>query len=130
MRVASRLRPFDPQNLQRAHDVLLVAAHLQPAACDRVLGDGAVFRGARERLDVAGEDDVRRFRETVRRLQRAWSWGEGPAVLLVHGWGGHAAQFQSFVEPLVRAGFRAIAFDAPSHGSSGAPPRHAPVDVL
>ncbi len=52
----------------------------------------------------------------------AWSWGEGPAVLLVHGWGGHSAQFQSFVEPLVRAGLRAIAFDAPSHGASGASP--------
>ena len=53
----------------------------------------------------------------------AWSWGEGPSVLLVHGWGGHAAQFQSFVEPLVRAGYRAVAFDAPSHGASG-PSRH------
>ncbi len=53
----------------------------------------------------------------------AWSWGEGPAVLLVHGWGGLASQFQSFVEPLVRAGYRAIAFDAPSHGASG-PSRH------
>ncbi|HEX6098280.1 MAG TPA: alpha/beta fold hydrolase [Thermoanaerobaculia bacterium] len=52
-----------------------------------------------------------------------WSWGEGPAVLLVHGWGGFAAQFQSFVEPLVRAGYRAVAFDAPSHGASG-PSRH------
>jgi pimeloyl-ACP methyl ester carboxylesterase len=53
----------------------------------------------------------------------AWSWGEGPAVLFVHGWGGLASQFQSFVEPLVRAGYRAIAFDAPSHGASG-PSRH------
>jgi pimeloyl-ACP methyl ester carboxylesterase len=53
----------------------------------------------------------------------AWSWGEGPTVLCIHGWGGHAAQFQSFVEPLVRAGYRAVAFDAPSHGASG-PSRH------
>jgi pimeloyl-ACP methyl ester carboxylesterase len=52
----------------------------------------------------------------------AWSWGDAkaPAVLLMHGWGGNAAQMASFVEPLVRAGYRAIAFDAPAHGSSEA----------
>ena len=48
----------------------------------------------------------------------AWSWGAGPTVILMHGWGGYGAQMQSFVEPLVRAGFRAVAFDAPSHGAS------------
>lgn len=48
-----------------------------------------------------------------------WSWGEGPTVILMHGWGGLAAQLESFVEPLVRAGYRAVAFDAPSHGASG-----------
>lgn len=48
----------------------------------------------------------------------AWSWGAGPSVLLMHGWGGFAAQMQAFVEPLVRAGLRAVAFDALSHGAS------------
>lgn len=49
----------------------------------------------------------------------AWSWGEGPAILLMHGWGGSAAQFESFIEPLVRAGHRVVAFDGPAHGQSG-----------
>lgn len=48
----------------------------------------------------------------------AWTWGEGPTILLVHGWGGRAAQMRSFVGPAVRAGFRVVAFDAPGHGSS------------
>jgi pimeloyl-ACP methyl ester carboxylesterase len=48
-----------------------------------------------------------------------WRWGSGPTVLLMHGWGGYAAQMQPFVEPLVRAGHRVILFDAPSHGESG-----------
>lgn len=48
-----------------------------------------------------------------------WTWGDGPAVLLVHGWGGFGAQLESFVRPLVAQGFRAIAFDAPAHGASG-----------
>ncbi|QNK03156.1 alpha/beta fold hydrolase [Dyella telluris] len=51
----------------------------------------------------------------------AWAWGdEGPTVILLHGWGGHAAQLQTFVLPLREAGFRVMAFDAPSHGDSAA----------
>jgi pimeloyl-ACP methyl ester carboxylesterase len=49
----------------------------------------------------------------------AWSWGDGPTVLLVHGWGGRGAQMRSFVPPLVAAGYRAVAFDGPAHGYSG-----------
>jgi pimeloyl-ACP methyl ester carboxylesterase len=45
-------------------------------------------------------------------------WGAGPAVYLVHGWGGHAGQFAAFVVPLVARGYRVVAFDAPSHGRS------------
>lgn len=50
----------------------------------------------------------------------AWSWGGGPAVVFMHGWGGYGAQIESFVGPLVARGFRAVTFDAPSHGLSGA----------
>lgn len=49
---------------------------------------------------------------------RAWSWGAGPAVLLVHGWGGYGAQLASFVPALEAAGYRAIAIDGPAHGAS------------
>ena len=48
-----------------------------------------------------------------------WSFGQGPAVLLAHGWSGHAAQFDAWIEPLVAAGYRAVLFDAPAHGASG-----------
>jgi pimeloyl-ACP methyl ester carboxylesterase len=47
-----------------------------------------------------------------------WDWGEGPTVLLVHGWNGCAAQMSRFVEPLVRAGYYVAALDLPAHGSS------------
>lgn len=49
---------------------------------------------------------------------RLWSWGEGPTVLLVHGWEGRGSQMGAFAEPLVSAGYRAVAFDAPGHGAS------------
>ena len=50
-----------------------------------------------------------------------WRWGsiDSPAVLLAHGWGGYAAQLRAFVFPLLRAGFRVIAYDQPAHGISG-----------
>jgi hypothetical protein len=46
------------------------------------------------------------------------SWGDGPAVYLVHGWGGCRAHLGVFVKPLVEAGHRVIAFDLPSHNDS------------
>jgi pimeloyl-ACP methyl ester carboxylesterase len=49
---------------------------------------------------------------------RAWDWGEGPTVLLVHGWNGDAAQMTPFVKPLVDAGFYVVAFDHLGHGLS------------
>lgn len=47
-----------------------------------------------------------------------WTWGHGPAVLLVHGWGGRGAQLASFVPPLVAQGYSVMTFDAPGHGTS------------
>jgi pimeloyl-ACP methyl ester carboxylesterase len=48
-----------------------------------------------------------------------WKWGEGPAVMLLHGWGGSGAQFVPFVEPLVAAGFSVVTYDNPAHRHSG-----------
>ena len=36
------------------------------------------------------------------------AWGEGPTVLLVHGWGGHAGQMTPLVDSVVAAGHRAV----------------------
>jgi pimeloyl-ACP methyl ester carboxylesterase len=46
------------------------------------------------------------------------TWGDaaGSLALLMHGWGGHRGQLTPFVEPLLAAGFRVAAFDAPAHG--------------
>ncbi len=49
---------------------------------------------------------------------RGRCWGDGPGVLMVHGWDGRGSQFHRLVEPIVAAGYRAIAFDAPAHGES------------
>jgi pimeloyl-ACP methyl ester carboxylesterase len=56
--------------------------------------------------------------ESLGAVVRGHAWGTGPAVYLVHGWGGRGSQLASYVEPLVEAGFRAVMFDAPAHGDS------------
>jgi pimeloyl-ACP methyl ester carboxylesterase len=48
----------------------------------------------------------------------AFYWGEGPTVMLVHGWGGYGLQLGEFINPLLAAGYRVLAFDAPAHGST------------
>jgi len=63
-------------------------------------------RGGRFTLAVEGRRVVGR------------AWGEGPTVLLVHGWGGHSGQLTPFVDPAVAAGFRVVALDLPGHGES------------
>jgi pimeloyl-ACP methyl ester carboxylesterase len=56
----------------------------------------------------AGEDDF-----TI------WRWGENaPYVILLHGWGSHAARFGNFIAPLRAAGYSVVGIDAPAHGAS------------
>ena len=66
------------------------------------LDTGAPFLVAHDGLELAG-----------------WSWGSGPAVLLMHGWGSRAGRFRLFVPELQARGFRVIAFDGPGHGRTG-----------
>lgn len=54
---------------------------------------------------------------------QAWYWGDGPVVLLVHGWNGRGNQLCNFIDPLIKAGYRVLSFDAPGHGLS--PGKHA-----
>jgi pimeloyl-ACP methyl ester carboxylesterase len=80
---------------------------LTPPRSRRPAAEIALLATARARpLGVAG-----------RRVE-TWTWGAGPSVLLVHGWGGRGAQLGAFVDPLVAQGFSAVAFDAPGHGAS------------
>lgn len=50
-------------------------------------------------------------------------------VLLVHGWTGDAGSMTGFVEPLLAAGFRVVAFDLPGHGASTGRELNIPLGV-
>ncbi len=100
---------------------LRAAARVSPDLAARAAG--ALFRlPPRHRTSEA----ERRFLATARRrfLQTGagrvavWSWGEGPPILLVHGWGSRGVRLSSFIAPVIAAGRRAVTFDAPGHGES------------
>lgn len=59
------------------------------------------------------------------RTVRGWTWGQGPVVYLVHGWGGTLEQLTPLVGPLLDRGMQVVAFDGLSHGRSD-PGAHGP----
>jgi len=48
----------------------------------------------------------------------ALSWGQGPVVILVHGWEGRSTQMAPMAKALANQGFQAIALDYTGHGLS------------
>jgi pimeloyl-ACP methyl ester carboxylesterase len=50
---------------------------------------------------------------------QAWRWGEGPAVLVVHGWEDDHHCFDAIIAALVKRGQAVLALDLPAHGKSG-----------
>ena len=86
-------------------------------------GAERVFSSPRQHRESETERTARHkgttfhFKSNGLRL-RGYSWGDGPAVLCLHGWEGRGTQFHAFIEPLANAGFSTIAFDQPGHGRS------------
>ena len=77
----------------------------------------------RRRLDAADAPILAQARRATLRCGSdrftVWRWEHaGPTVVLLHGWGSHAARFANFVAPLRAAGFAVIGIDAPAHGTS------------
>ncbi len=97
------------------------AARLFPAQAERRLRDFMLTPqrpAADNGSDLVRSDNAQRVPYASRWL-RVWSFGDGPVILLAHGWSGYAAQFDAWIEPLVAAGHRVVLFDAPAHGGSG-----------
>lgn len=47
-----------------------------------------------------------------------FEWGDGPVLLMVHGWGSRATRHGTLIDAMVTAGYKVIAFDLPGHGLS------------
>lgn len=118
--VRSRPRP----GIAALQMTMRVLSRVSPAMAAVVM-DRLWFRAPRTYPDAAARACLATASREDFTLQgkpvAAWTWGEqGPWILLMHGWGGHAGQLHAFVQPLLAVGFRVAAFDAPAHGASGA----------
>ncbi|HEV7607848.1 MAG TPA: alpha/beta fold hydrolase [Steroidobacteraceae bacterium] len=81
---------------------------LTPPRRELEAGDAPVVAQARKLSLRAGAHEF-----------NVWQWGDvEPWVVLLHGWGSHAARFGNFIAPLRAAGFSVIGIDAPAHGAS------------
>jgi pimeloyl-ACP methyl ester carboxylesterase len=102
--------------------VLRAVQNVSPAAA-AVLAERLVFRAPSSRVSPRGREFLatgNRFELTVdgRRVV-GWTWGQGPATYLVHGWGGCTGRLYPMAEALTATGRRLVMFDAPGHGASG-----------
>lgn len=75
-------------------------------------------RRASERITALLADGERGSVTVRGKAAAIWTWGSGPHVLLVHGWGGVGGQLAPFVPALVERGYAATVLDAPGHGAS------------
>jgi len=95
-----------------------------PAGLDRERRLETVFQAfvTPQRVPLTPRDEALLRRGATLGLDRglaATSWGEGPTVLLVHGWNSRGTHWgAAYVDALTEAGFRAVAVDAPGHGDS------------
>ncbi len=59
---------------------------------------------------------------------QVYRWaGDGPGVLLAHGWQSNSARWKHLIPHLQQEGFDIYAFDAPGHGGSGGNYLHVPL---
>lgn len=68
--------------------------------------------------DAALVDGAEAFRFGPDDSRCAWSVGQGPLVLMVHGWGGRGVQMAPLANTLASTGYRCVFFDAGGHGDS------------
>jgi len=61
---------------------------------------------------------ARAERITLRFGLSALRWGQGPTVLLMHGWEGRPTQFAALIEALVETGHTVVSLEGPAHGRS------------
>lgn len=61
---------------------------------------------------------ARAERITLRFGLSALRWGNGPTVLMMHGWEGRPTQFAALIQALVDAGHTVVSLEGPAHGRS------------
>jgi len=124
MEISTTVRSFrEPASLRllrAGHRALsAVARETAAARAERLFLTPPRPRRPAWEVELLARAEARPMRVGGRRIE-TWTWGTGPSVLLVHGWGGRGTQLGAFIAPLVAHGFSVVTFDAPGHGASPA----------
>ncbi len=70
-------------------------------------------------FDLKAYDEKSSFEvEFEDRIIKAYSIGEGPNVLLVHGWGSRASHLALIAKVIAKSGFRVVVYDGPAHANT------------
>jgi pimeloyl-ACP methyl ester carboxylesterase len=115
---STNVRHGVPESVRGA---LAALSRVAPPLATRVAMDlfSRPHRGTRPARERRWLESARRFHLEVEGLRLpAWSWGDGPMILLHHGWSSRGSQLGGFVGPLVDAGCSVVAYDAPAHGDA------------
>ncbi len=96
---------FSPQQAGK----IALGLFSKPRARKHKVHDPDLLAEARQESVVVNGHAVRFFH---------WA-GDGPRVLLAHGWESNASRWEALVRALQRHGYDIVAPDAPSHGLSG-----------
>ncbi len=121
---STTVRSYSRPSVGWAWPALRVASEVEARAADVAawVSESLMFRTTRRPAPSAEQALLatgRRFRApSAFGALAGWRWGEGPIVLLVHGWNGRGAQLGGLVAPLVARGFEVVTFDGPGHGAS------------
>jgi len=100
------------------------ARAIMPALPERVAFRLAVYLASLPpRLPLRPEDRevlaaATRFEFGLSPARVAWQWGNGPTVVLAHGWGGRAGQMVKLAAAIAASGYRVVVFDGQGHGES------------
>ncbi|EAR17252.1 MULTISPECIES: alpha/beta fold hydrolase [Robiginitalea] len=86
----------------------------------------------RGRVQPAQQDYLQAARHKVESVAdhqiQTYQWsGDGPVVLLIHGWESNTFRWRNLIGHLREAGFHIVAFDAPAHGYSSGTYMHVPM---
>lgn len=103
IKIARTILPLFPEKTAFAIARTLAGMRSSPPLKDE---DRAVLENAR-RFEFG--DDLKRV---------GWTWGDGPLVVFVHGWGGRGGQLVKLADKIASSGYRVIVFDALAHGES------------
>lgn len=118
----SRKPPSTPIALSLMRGAFGMLSRTAPAVASRIAVDLFMkprrFPRPRREQELLAEATPFEVQLGVDNSVRAWRWGSGPAVLLVHGWEGRGSQLSPLVRPLLARGFSVVTFDAPGHGES------------